>query len=88
MGKNRNFYHNSEDVVNEVETPAVDEPIAETTPVTEEEVKPESAPVSAVKEEEEPKVEVKNVEEKPAPAPAPVKKSGIREIKVKGTATL
>ena len=82
MGRNRNFYQNNEEVENEVEAPVVEEAVAETpveAPVVEE-VKPEPVPV--VKEE--PKVEVKKVEEKPAP----VKKSGIEEIKAKGTATL
>lgn len=84
MGRNRNFYQNNEGVENEVEAPVVEEAVAETpveAPVVEE-VKPEPVPV--VKEE--PKVEVKKVEEKPAPAP--VKKFGSKEIKAKGTATL
>lgn len=86
MGRNRNFYQNNEGVENEVEAPVVKEAVAETpveAPVVEE-VKPEPEPIPVVKEE--PKVEVKKVEEKPAPAP--VKKFGSKEIKAKGTATL
>ena len=85
MGRNRNFYQNNEEFANEVETPAVEEAVAESTPVEApivEEVKPEPTPAPIIKEE--PKVEVKKVE-----APKAVSaKPGIKEVKAKGTATL
>lgn len=85
MGRNRNFYQNNEEFANEVETPAVEEAVAESTPVEApivEEVKPEPAPAPIIKEE--PKVEDKKVE-----APKAVSaKPGIKEVKAKGTATL
>lgn len=87
MGRNRNFYQNNEDFANEVETPAVEEAVAESTPVEApivEEVKPEPAPTPAPVIKEEPKVEEKKVE-----APKAVSaKPGIKEVKAKGTATL
>lgn len=84
MGRNRNFYQNNEEFANEVETPAVEETNVESTPVVEE-VKPEPVPAPVVKEE--PKVEIK----KPEPAkeiPVVNKKSGIKYVQAKGTATL
>lgn len=92
MGKNRNFYQNNEENI-EVTEPLVDEVVTtESAPVETpietsieapvvDEVKP-AEPIVEVKVEP----EVKKVEVKPAPAP--VKKSGIVEIKAKGTATL
>ena len=88
MGKNRNFYQNNEENI-EVTEPVVEEavitePAPVETPVEApvvEEVKPAEPIVSVKVEPEVKKVEVN-------PAPTPVNKKGIKEIKAKGTATL